>query len=109
MSTTGEILKKYSDARSDFQASKLALRERISQELQVPYNGGLFKVTPDLISFVTIWEGGELYIEDIYQNPIKVKRSEFLSIIKEAYNNAMNTWSVQYEELKRIRSLKDVV
>jgi hypothetical protein len=108
MSSTGQILKKFCDARSDFQASKLALKERISQELQVVYNGGLFKVTPDLISFVTIWDEEELYIEDVYQNPIKVKKSEFLLKLKEAYSAAMNTWAVLFAEIKSIRSMRDV-
>ena len=109
MSSTGQILKKFADAKSDFQANKISLKERISQELQVVYNGGLFKVTPDLISFVSIWDEEELYIEDVYQNPIKVKKSEFLPKLKEAYTKAMNTWSVLHSEIKSIRSMKDVL
>ena len=36
---------------TDFQINKRLLREKIQADLHLPYNNGLFKITPELISF----------------------------------------------------------
>ena len=43
----------------------------------MPHNGGLFKITPELIAFVKTWPVDELYLEDTYQNPIAIDRQTF--------------------------------
>jgi len=90
---------------TNYQTNKRILREKIQTDLHVAYNGGLFKVTPELISFLSVWEADDLFLEDTYQNPIKVSRIEFLSLCKQHYQTAMNSWNIQYEELKRIRKI----
>ena len=37
---------------TDFQTNKRILREKIQQDLHFAENGGLFKVTPELLAFV---------------------------------------------------------
>lgn len=81
------------------------LRERIEGQLVVAHNGGLFKASPDLISFLSCWDNDELVIEDAYHNPILCNRSELLTKIKEAYQFAMNAWHVEFEKSKTIRKL----
>ena len=90
---------------TDFQTNNRILKEKIQTDLHFPYNGGLFKVTPDLIAFLNSWDCDELYLEDTYQNPIKVNRPELLTLCKQHYQLAMNAWHIQYEELKRIRKV----
>lgn len=90
---------------TDYQTNKRILREKIQTDLHFAYNGGLFKASPELISFVTAWDSEELFLEDTYQNPIKVSKTEFLSLCKQHYQTAMNSWHIQHEELKRIRKI----
>ena len=70
---------------TDYQINKRILREKIQTDLQVAHNGGLFKVTPELIAFLAAWDTDELFLEDTYQNPISVNRTEFLSLCKHHY------------------------
>jgi len=90
---------------TDYQVNKRILREKILTDLHVPYAGGLFKVTPELIAFLSTWDSDELFLEDTYQNPIKIQRTELLELCRQHYQMVMNTWHVQHEELKRIRKL----
>ena len=101
-------LKKLTDEiklATDYQINKRILREKIQTDLHVPYNGGLFKVTPELIMFANTQTLNEnFYVEDTYQNPIHiVKPLEFARLCQEQYQKVMNTWHQQHEELKKIR------
>lgn len=90
---------------TDFQINKRLLREKILTELHMPYNSGLFKLTPELLAFVTTWPDEILYLEDVYQNPIEINRIEFLEKARQKYHAAMNDWHQQYAELRKIRKV----
>lgn len=90
---------------TDFQINKKILREKIQTDLHMPFNGGLFKLTPDLFAFVSTWPAEELYLEDTYQNPIKINKKEFLIVAQEQYQKVMNYWHNEYEQLKQIRKI----
>lgn len=90
---------------TNFQTNKRVLREKILTELHVPYNNGMFKITPDLLSFLATWPNEELFLEDIYQNPIPIKRTELLTLARQHYASVMNDWHQQYDELRKIRKV----
>jgi hypothetical protein len=90
---------------TDYQTNKRILKEKVQTDLHVPYNNGLFKVTPELIAFLSTWPSVALYLEDTYENPIFVEKAEFLDICTQHYQQAMNSWHIQHEELKRARKV----
>lgn len=90
---------------TDFQINKKILREKIQTDLRMPHNGGLFKITPELIAFVKTWPVDELYIEDTYQTPISIDRQVFLVMAQQHYQTVMNRWHNEYQELKKIRKI----
>lgn len=90
---------------TDYQTNKRILKERIQTDLHFAYNNGLFKVTPSLLAFVATWPTDWLYIEDVYENPIEVDKQVFLVKAQQHYQQVMNTWHEQHEELKRIRKV----
>ena len=90
---------------TDFQTNKRILREKIQTDLHMTHNGGMFKVTPELLAFVKTWPVDELYLEDLYENPIKIERQTFLVTAQQHYQTVMNTWHQEYENLKKIRKI----
>lgn len=90
---------------TDYQINKRILREKIQTDLQIAYNGGLFKISLELIAFLQSWDSDELFLEDTYQNPIKINRVEFLTLCKQHYQMIMNSWHIQHEEIKRARKV----
>jgi len=90
---------------TDYQINKEILREKILTDLHVPFNGGLFLVTQELISFLTVMSNEVLHLEDTYHNPIEVDRVGLLSLAREHYQKVMNRWHQEHNELKRLRKI----
>jgi hypothetical protein len=90
---------------TDYQINKRILREKIQTDLHLPYKGGLFKITPELLAFMQGWPIDDMYLEDVYGNPIEVDRHVFLVQAQQHYQIVMNRWHQQHGELKRIRKI----
>ena len=90
---------------TDFQINKRILREKIQTNLHMTHNSGMFKITPELLAFVKTWPVDKLYLEDTYENPIKIDRQTFLITAQQHYQTVMNQWHHEYEELKKIRKI----
>ena len=90
---------------TDFQINKQILREKIQTDLHMTHNGGMFKITPELLAFVKTWPVDELYLEDVYENPVQIDRQVFLVSAQQHYQTVMNQWHHEYEELKKIRKI----
>jgi len=104
MSTPDQIVDQVRIA-TDYQINKHALKEKIQADLHFTYNNGLFKASSELFSFVTAWTNEDLILLDVYENPIKIQRTEFLEICKQHYQIAMNAWYIEHEKLKKIRKI----
>lgn len=104
---TGEELKSWANQRADFEATRLNLKEKISEELCVVYNGGLFKATMELITFLTIMHEEELIIEDTFSNPVKINRLELVEKLNQAFKAAMNSWHYEFQKIRKVRKGKD--
>ena len=90
---------------TDYQKNKQALRDKILTDLHLSYAGGLFLIDMNLLAFLATWSSDELYIQDIYENPIRVVRQELLSRAQQHYQSVMNTWHIEHEKLKQIRKI----
>jgi ornithine carbamoyltransferase len=90
---------------TDYQVNKRILREKIQTDLHFAHNGGLFKITPELLAFVQTWPVDELYLEDTYQNPIKVDQQVFLVTAQQHYQKVMNRWHQEHAEIKQLRKI----
>ena len=106
MSNINEIVEQVRLA-TDYQINKEILREKILTDLHVPYNGGLFKVTPEIIMFANLQTLNEnFYLEDVYHNPIHIVNPiEFTKLCNEHYQKVMNRWHQEHNELKQIRKV----
>jgi hypothetical protein len=90
---------------TDYQINKRILREKIQTDLHMAHSGGMFKITPELIAFVKTWPVDDIYLEDTYQNPIKIDRQTFLVTAQQHYQQVMNRWHNEHEQLKQIRKI----
>jgi hypothetical protein len=99
-----DIVKQIKQA-TDYQINRSILREKIQTDLHFAHNGGLFKITPELLAFVQTWPIDELYLEDTYQNPIRIDKQIFLVTAQQHYHKVMNRWHQEHAELKKIRKI----
>jgi hypothetical protein len=90
---------------TDYQINKTILREKIQTDLHFTYAGGLFKATPELISFIHAWND-VMYIEDTYGNPIEIVDSaDFIKLAKQHYHQVMNDWHQEHAQLRKLRKI----
>lgn len=99
-----ENLKTLATSKFNHALFRKNLKERIETQLAVPHSGGLFKATPELISFLHCWTDDDLVLEDLYHNPIKCNRVKLLEALKDAYQFALNSWYNDFENSKKIRN-----
>jgi hypothetical protein len=90
---------------TDYQINKQILREKIQTDLHIAHHGGLFKVTPELLAFMQGWPIDEMYLEDVYGNPVEIDRHVFLLIAQQHYQKVMNHWHQEHAKLKQIRKV----
>ena len=104
MSTPEQLVNQIRMA-TDYQKNKRTLREKILTDLHLAYDGGLFLVDINLLAFLATWPEDELYLEDVYNNPIKINRQELLAQAQQHYHSVMNAWHIEHEKLKQIRKI----
>lgn len=90
---------------TDYQINKRILREKMQADLHLTFNGGMFKITPELLGLVATWPVDWIVLEDIYQNPIEVDRTVFLAQAQQLYSKTMSEWRTQHDKLKRFRKV----
>jgi len=65
----------------------------------------MFKAGPELISIIGSTSTGRsiLVLQDLYGNPVKVDKAELRSIVIGLWQDTMDQWLVEYEELNKKR------
>jgi len=105
-----EKLQKLAESKFELKATKLTMLERVDSQLLITHNGGLFKATPSLITFLSTFlldhgpaSSLPLVLLDEYDNPIIVNPIELKSKAWEANQFALNAYLEEYNELKKVR------
>lgn len=98
-----EQLLKDIKARFSHNSSKEYLKEKYQAKLIFADQGGLWKITPEFLSFLSESINKRFVMLDMYENPIKIDSTQLLSKATEIYNEVMEAWYAEYEELKNKR------
>jgi hypothetical protein len=90
---------------------KQIIKEEFYQNLLYYYNGGVFKVTPELISFVKTLvdfnKDNSSVLVDSNELPIRISDlQEFLKNILSTYYSSVNEYYTKYEQLRKSRSVE---
>lgn len=96
-----DTLIKTARARFALQASKHHLQEKYSAQLTIPYSGGMWKITPELLAVLS--SSDSIILTDVYNTPILVNSQEFLPLAKEHYEKVMGEWLNEYQTLTKLR------
>jgi hypothetical protein len=90
-------------ARFDHESAKRILKEKYQAKLIFGWNGGMFQTTPELITFLSLYGDDEIVMPDLYENPTKFKASDVCNIMKAKWQEQMNAWLVEYDQLSKQR------
>ena len=91
-------------ARFDHASAKRVLKEKYQAKMLFAYRGGMWRAGPELNNMIfTCGRVGEVVLPDQYENPIQINTAELMSLSQERWNEQMNAWHVEYEELSKKR------
>jgi hypothetical protein len=100
---TNELIS-HSRARFDHHQARTVLKEKYQAKLTFAHRGGMFKAGPELLALLhSCPVEDQIVIEDLYGNPIKVDPLELQHLAHSRWQEQMNAWLVEYEELNRNR------
>jgi hypothetical protein len=91
-------------ARFDHAQAKQVLKEKYQAKLLFAYNGGMWQAGPQLNTMIfTCGRMGKIVLPDLYENPIMIDTKELMTLSQERWQEQMNAWHVEYEELNKKR------
>lgn len=92
-----------SRARFEHESARRVLKEKYEARMIFAHAGGMWRAGPELINIVLACSGTEMVLLDLYENPVKVTRSELYKLAVERWQEQMNAWLVEYEQLSKQR------
>jgi hypothetical protein len=90
-------------ARFNHNSAKAYLKDKYESKLCVADQGGLWKITPELISAVSSFTTDTVVLLDNYGNPVKVNRANLLLKLEKTYNDVMEQWHSEWATLEKAR------
>jgi hypothetical protein len=90
-------------ARFEHAAAQRILKEKYQAKLIFAHSGGMWQAGPELINTLLICPWDEAVILDLYGNPIKIAPIELKKLAEQRWQEQMNAWLVEYEELNKNR------
>jgi hypothetical protein len=93
----------HSRARFEHESARRTLREKYQAKLTFAYRGGMFSADPKLITILNCCPGDDAVVVDLYKNPVRVDPIELKKLAEQRWQEQMNSWLVEYEQLNRNR------
>ena len=90
-------------AKFDYAAARKVMQEKYQARMIFGWNGGMFRASPELITFLTLYGDEEIVMPDLYENPIKFKASDVCNIMRAKWQEQMNAWLIEHNQLSRQR------
>ena len=91
-------------SRFDHAAARRTLKEKYQAKLTFAHAGGMFKAGPELLSTLNCCVmDKDVVILDMYENPVKVNTKELWNLAPERWQEQMNAWVIEHEELNKTR------
>ena len=91
-------------ARFDHNQAKSLLKEKYSAKMIFVYASGLWRAGPELINICVAYQNDEtVVLEDTHGNPVEVVPDELLAQAKTVYQEQMNAWLVEFNNIKKQR------
>ena len=91
-------------ARFEHHVAKKLLKEKYEAKMVFAYNGGMFRAGPELLTLLeAVPVEDEVVITDLYENPIKINPIEMKGLVFSRWQEQMNAWLVEFDEIKKNR------
>ena len=98
-----EQLIAHSRSRFEHAAARRTLKEKYQAKLTFAHASGMWLAGPELLAVLAACTGPTSVVLDLYDTPVKVVPNEFRDLVRSHWQEQMNAWLVEYEELSQNR------
>ena len=99
-----EKLVAHARAKFDHAAARRTLKEKYEARMLFAYKDGMFRAGPELLTLLQALPAEDnVVIVDLYENPIKINRTELRALAFGRWQEQMNAWHVEYENFNQKR------
>jgi len=93
-----------SRTRFEHTTAKRVLKEKYQAKLLFAHAGGMWQAGPELLTLLHIVkENDPVVLLDLYQNPVRVNPKEIAEIAMYRWQEQMNAWLIEHEEINQQR------
>jgi hypothetical protein len=93
----------HAKARFDHVAARRVLKEKYEAKMLFAYRGGMWRAGPELQTTLQTCPGTEAVLLDLYENPVRVDTKELFAMSQQRWQEQMNAWLVDHEQLNKKR------
>jgi hypothetical protein len=92
-------------ARFDHNQARRVLKEKYEAKMVFAHAGGMWRAGPELMSTLHLCDERlpSIVLLDLYETPVKVVPRELFDKASEIWQEQMNAWLVEFEELNKQR------
>lgn len=91
-------------ARFDHESARRALKEKYQAKMLFAHAGGMWRAGPELQAvLLQCSPTDDVVILDLYETPVMVKAPELFAKAYTLWQEQLNAWLVEYEQLNRKR------
>ena len=99
---TNELIA-HSRARFDHHQARIVLKEKYQAKLTFAHAGGMWRAGPELLILLQSCPTEDAVILDLYDTPVQINVVDLQHLTHDRWQEQMNAWLVEYEELNRNR------
>jgi len=92
-----------SRTRFDHNQAKQVLREKYEAKMLFAHAGGMWKAGADLLVLLNTVTSDTVVLVDEYGTPVEVATQELKTLVEQRWQEQMNAWLTEHEELRRQR------
>lgn len=90
-------------ARFNHNSAKAQLKDKYDGKFIIAEQGGLWKASPEIISFLNSMDDNFVILIDNFNNPVQVNREQLLTVVKDTYQRVMLDWYKEWKEIETVR------
>lgn len=98
-----EQLLAHGRARFAHAAAKRNLQEKYQAKMIFAHGGGMWRAGPELQTTLLTCPDATAVILDLYQNPVQVNTKELYAQSQQRWQEQMNAWLNEHEEINKQR------
>jgi hypothetical protein len=92
----------HSRARFEHESARRTLREKYQAKFTFAHAGGMWLAGPELLTTLKCCSGNVVLL-DLYENPVQVTAEELYELSLQRWQEQMNAWLIEYEQLNKNR------